>query len=150
MEARPSTHADLRLVSRSLSARSLDELAAAGLPLRRAVDALKAPIKAGTAATLTHKGEAVALITWEHIPYDEASAVLATAFMATERFFAPDVPSVRFGRRFLREIQADAGNLPIVSYSWSSHPKTERWYRLIGYERREVDGSRKAFILGPR
>ncbi|WP_136625033.1 hypothetical protein [Aureimonas flava] len=110
-------------------------------------EAIKAAIKAGCAATLVHNGANVALMAWEETAEGEA---LATTFLATDRFYEPDVPSVRFGRRYMRQIQAEAGNLPVVSYCYSPHPKVERWYRLMGYRLIKVEGPCKVFVLPAR
>lgn len=150
MDAKTSSLADFRAVSGNLSARSREEMAVAEVTLADVKEDLKAAIKAGNAATLVHNGAIVALMTWEVIDHSDGGTGLATTFLATDRFYEPDVPSVRFGRRYMRQVQADAGNLPIVSYCYSSHPKVERWYRLMGYQLWKVEGPCRAFVLPPR
>ncbi|MCL6653495.1 hypothetical protein A6R70_14475 [Agrobacterium rubi] len=149
MEARVSTIQDLRAVFKNPAQRCLDEIKYAGFSFVEAKSIFKGLRAAGTLNSLVADGEVIGLIGWAP---DEVlgQPIIGTYFMGLESFFQPQIPSVLFGRRFMRKLQAETGNLAMVSMSYSDHPQTERWYRLMGYRLAETFGIQRNFVLDPK
>ncbi|MCV9960763.1 hypothetical protein OIU34_02525 [Pararhizobium sp. BT-229] len=148
MKARQATAQDLRQVFSDLAQRCLDEVETAGYTLEKAKSIFRGLRRDGRLWALELNGEAIGLIGFE-----ESEAVgapfIGTYFFGRERFFSPDVPSVRFGKRFMRAMQRQFGNLPMVSMCYGNHPKIERWYRLMGYRLAETFDVQRNFVLDP-
>jgi hypothetical protein len=149
MEARSSTAQDLRAVFKDPAQRCLDEINHAGYTFEEAKSVFKDLRVAGRLNSLVVDGEVIGLIGWGP-DNTHAQPIIGTYFMGLESFFSPKVPSVRFGRKFMRELQKKTGNLPMVSMCYSTHPETERWYLLMGYRLAETFGVQRYFVLDPR
>lgn len=149
MQARKATQQDLRLVFTHLAKRSVEEIALAEYTLPEAREVFRDLRKGGALWALEHAGDAIGLIGFGHEELPDGEPVISTYFIGREAFFEPSIPSVRFGRRFMREMQADYGNRPMVSMCWSTHPQTERWYTLMGYRLAETLGVQRNFVLDP-
>lgn len=149
MHARPAVVKDMRNVFNSPAKRCLDEIECAGYTFAQAKEVFRARHKSGAAQALVFRDEVLAIIAWG--PGEALGRpIIGTYFLAKEEFFTDEVPSVRFGRKFMRELQAHVGNLPLVSMCWGTHPEIERWYRLMGYRLAETFGRQRNFVLDPR
>ncbi|MBB6012780.1 hypothetical protein MIC97_01805 [Aquamicrobium sp. NLF2-7] len=141
MRARTATIGDLETVFRDLSGRMSADYVAAGLTVEGAQDSLTMDLKEGRAHALLDDDTVVAIITWHEIDH-----VAETAFAAREGFFTAS--TVRFCKKHIRRIQELTGNMPIRSRSWLGEPEVTRWFRIIGYEQLQGNGSR-LFELPP-
>lgn len=141
MRARTATIGDLETVFRDLSGRMSADYVAAGLTVEGAQDSLTMDLKEGRAHALLDDDTVVAIITWHEIDH-----VAETAFAAREGFFTAS--TVRFCKKHIRRIQALTGNMPVRSRSWLCEPEVIRWFKIIGYEQMQGNGSR-LFQLPP-
>lgn len=141
MRARTATIGDLETVFRDLSGRISADYVAAGLTVRGAQDSLMMDLKEGRAHALLDGETVVAIIAWHEI-----DDVAETAFAAREGFFSAS--TVRFCKKHIRRIQELTGNMPVRSRSWLCEPEVIRWFKIIGYEQMQGNGSR-LFQLPP-
>ncbi|WP_408914065.1 hypothetical protein [Brucella pseudogrignonensis] len=142
MHITKSTLADMRYVLANLSKEFRRELELGGFSLDQLRISMKAFIKAEECLTLWANENIIGMLGFQV----QHSAVV-TAFPSTPDFFKQD--TARFGRRLMRKIQADMGNLPVVSESYSENERVERWYRAMGYRLDGSEGNKKVFRLDP-
>lgn len=128
MEAKRATIKEMDYVLDHLDEESRKEFVRAGYDMQSARAFFVERIERGLADTLRHNGRVVAVIAWV-----ETEGVIYTAFIATSEFFNPKVPSVRFGRRYLRALQQSCGQIPIVARCYSDREQVRRWYELMGF-----------------
>ncbi|KAB0676723.1 hypothetical protein [Aureimonas leprariae] len=150
MEDRLATRNDISAVLRNASERTRGEMKVADVTHRDVMLEFRAAMKRREIRSLIHEGEAVALLAWDRGAFEDGVEYLSTSFIGIEKFFQPNVPSVRFGGRLLRRLQRQAGNIMIVSQCYSDHPKVQRWYELMGYEMYDQDETSKSFVLHRR
>lgn len=129
MEFSAATRADLAKVFRDSAPRMRMEYENAGYHLRKVKGMLTGLIDAGQGHTLVEGGEPLAVVTWS-ISY----GAIHTSFAAKERIFSSG--TVRFCSRHIRMIQADNGNLPVCSTSFSQVSSVPKWFKVLGFEPR--------------
>lgn len=66
-------------------------------------------------------------------------------FIATDGWFELGATSVRFGRRFMRELRAAHPRCSFTSVSWSKHPDLCRWFAFQGFVLEERAGEATVF-----
>ncbi|MGE8105163.1 hypothetical protein ACQKP1_15900 [Allorhizobium sp. NPDC080224] len=142
MQFRSTTRSDLAKVFRDSAPRMRTEYENAGFNLREVKSIFTQLADAGQAHTLTHGNEALAVISWS---IDEVA--IHTSFAAKESFFSSR--SVRFCFEHIRKIQADNGNLPVCSTSFSPHPSVPKWFKVLGFEHRQSDSRYVEYWLAP-
>ncbi|EJB02912.1 hypothetical protein Rleg9DRAFT_1726 [Rhizobium leguminosarum bv. trifolii WSM597] len=133
----------------NLAQRCIEEIDLADYTLAEAKEAFRGIWKLGNLWALDFHGEPIGLIGFQRDEIDVGVPVLATFFVGKAKFFDPAVPSVRFGRKFMRKMQTEFDNLPVVSMCYGVHPEIERWYRLMGYRLAETYGVQRNFVLDP-
>ncbi|QIO64800.1 hypothetical protein [Rhizobium leguminosarum] len=148
MQSRKATSQDMRVVFTDLAQRSVDEMHAAEYTLHDVKDVFRKLRKSGDLWSLVVDDEPIGLIGFRRDEH-EGSPITASYFVGREAFFDPAVPSARFGRRFMREMQVQYGNLPLVSMCYGRHLEIERWYRIMGYRLAETLGVQRNFVLDP-
>ncbi|MNE11681.1 hypothetical protein D3C80_1044490 [compost metagenome] len=143
MHTTKSTLADMRYVLSNLSDEFVDELDRGKFSREDVRRTMKSFIADSHSLTLWNDDGIIGML-----GYQVVDGVISTAFPSTPAFFAQD--TARFGRKLMRGIQSELGNLPIVSHSYSNNTRVEKWYRIIGYELQGVIGNRKVFRLFPK
>ena len=144
MNSQPASIPDMEIILLNLDDESRNEIELAGFDLKQARHFLVERIQCDQADALRHDGKLLAIISW----FVEGLAV-TTSFVATSAFFDPGVPSVRFGRRYMRALQQRFRGHEIISYSYSGRESARRWFELMGFTlASEKDGS-KIFRFGP-
>ncbi|MCR4267873.1 hypothetical protein [Nitratireductor sp. ZSWI3] len=141
MEAEPAKIGDLPYVLESLDKETEKEIARAGYTLEAASAFMHERLRLGMADVLWHKGRALAVIAWR-IDFEG----LWTSFVATEQFFDPSVPSVRFGRKHMDVLQGRYLGAPAIALRYSNRPQVRRWYELIGFHLLSQSGPGRIFI----
>lgn len=66
-----------------------------------------------------------------------------TWFLATADYFGCGAPAVLHARRYLKNFAQQFG--PLVTTTMSPHPKVEKWFRLLGYEKVSEEQGCKIF-----
>ena len=134
MEHRAATRADLAKVFRDSAPRMRTEYENAGFHLREVKSMFTQLVDAGQGHALIEGGEPLAVITWSI-----SEGAIHTSFAAKERFFSSR--TVRFCLRHIRMIQAENGNLPVCSTSFSQVQSVPKWFKVLGFEPRVSDSS---------
>lgn len=140
MDYRTATPSDLADVFSHIAARMTSEYKAAGKSEQSVQDALLMDLREGRAHTILDNGKPVAIIAWH-----ETDGAASTSFAADESFFSAS--SVRFCKRHIKRIQALCGNLPISFHSWSQRDDVTKWFRIIGFEKKEAGSGLIVFVL---
>ncbi|OOG74695.1 hypothetical protein B0E45_04640 [Sinorhizobium sp. A49] len=150
MYARVATISDLDKIFAAPAQRCIEDLEGAGSSLGDAEKNFRTRQKIGDIRALFVKDDEVTgLISWQRREV-LGSLRIRVYFIGAEDFFAPEVPSTRFGRKYMRTLQCELGNLPMLSMCWITHPKVDRWYRLMGYRLAETYGRQRNFVLEPK
>ncbi len=150
MYARVASIPDLDKIFAAPAQRCIDDLECAGWSLGEAEKNFRTRQEVGDIRALVVKGEEVTgLISWQRREV-LGSLRVRVYFIGAEDFFTPQVPSTRFGRKYMRTLQSELGNLPMLSMCWLTHPKVDRWYRLMGYRLAETYGRQRNFVLEPQ
>ncbi|MBZ5761577.1 hypothetical protein LAV84_18315 [Rhizobium sp. VS19-DR104.2] len=148
MRARLAIPQDLRFVFANPAERCVNEIEMADYTFEQAKDVFRKLRKSSSVMAVLEMDTPIGLIAWEHSKAVE-TPIIGTYFLGTERFFQPTILSARFGKKFMRGLQSELGNLPMVSMCWSTHPQTERWYEIMGYRLAETFGKQRNFVLDP-
>ncbi|RWA59458.1 hypothetical protein [Mesorhizobium sp.] len=112
--------------------------------LRKAKNGFRKAIKENRADTLLiSEGAPIALVRWQ-IQDGEAH----TGFAAQEAFF--EAKYVRPMARYVRDLQARLGNVPLVAANWSGREDARRWFEVLGYEFLMHYGPAQIFLLRAR
>jgi hypothetical protein len=143
MEARTAVPQDLTEVFRNVADRLSREYKAAGGSEESAKDVIMMNLREGRGHALLQDGKLVAVIAWH-----EDHGVAFTDFAANESFFSAS--TVRFCKMHIRRIQALCGNLPVRYHRWSDRKDTDRWFKLLGFEKISTQGSPRVYELPVR
>ncbi|RWP30697.1 hypothetical protein [Mesorhizobium sp.] len=144
MKNRAATIRDFRLIKADLAHRMAAEYRQAGWEPTKALETFKPRIKEGNAdAITTDEGEAIAIIA-----FFVDDGAIHTSFAAREEFFGWQ--GFREVWRHIRTIQARLGNLPVRSNSYPQDPRTEDWFRKLGFRVVERAPNNIVFELDPR
>ncbi|KQU97749.1 hypothetical protein ASD00_17320 [Ensifer sp. Root31] len=150
MYARVASLPDLDKIFAAPAQRCIEELECAGSSLGEAERNFRTRQRVGDIRALIIKDDdATGLISWQKREV-LGSLRIRVYFIGVEEFFAPQVPSTRFGRKYMSTLQSELGNLPMLSMCWGTHPEVDRWYRLMGYRLAETYGQQRNFVLEPR
>lgn len=142
MDTRPATAADLSSIWPRLAQRTTDEFKNAGFTVGQARGYFRDLIKSGMADAILDEGMVVAIMGWER----QADGLM-TSFAGTEDFFGPRL--VRPFKRYLDRLQANNSNAPMVSNSYSEHPKVPKWFGTLGFALRNTNGIHREFVRPP-
>ena len=142
MEFCSTTTADLADVFRHLDQRMADEYTTAGFNVRQIKDVFRDAARHGRSHTLLSARQKIAVVMWE-----ETDGAIATSFAAKPAYF--DRRHVLPSRRHIREIQRANGNLPVHSYSYSTHPHVGRWFEALRFERYGIYEKATIYRLPP-
>src|SRR5689334_6472638 len=123
MRARKASERDWLAVVNNIAPRCTDELIAAGSSLHAIKKIMRPLQKRGDMYALLHNDRTVAIIAWAQDIAENGLPYVGTYFLATDVFFSREVPSVLFGRHFMRQLQKEVGNKPIVSSCYGVHPE---------------------------
>lgn len=121
----PVTDDNLRYVLTNLWPRGVQELALLGLTRDTAFTQFRQYARGYKSRVLEHEGVPVVAV---GIDSDEGGAF--TWFQATEAFETHASAITRYIRR-----EAKAYHGPLSIYSVCVHPATERWFRVLGFDR---------------
>jgi len=138
-----STLADMRYVLSNLSEQFIEELDRGNFTREDVRRTIKSFIAHRRSLTLWNDDAIMGML-----GYQVVDGVIYTAFPSTPSFFKQD--TARFGRKLMRALQFELGNLPVVSHSYARNARVEKWYRVIGYDLQAISGNRKEFRLPPR
>lgn len=145
MEAVPATQIEIDQVFGDLDKESRREIELSGSDTFEAREMFKTLASFGLADAIRYRGEVLAIFVWT-----VQSGTIETGFLAKERFFRPDVPSVRFLGKHFRRLQDRCGGVPLVSHSYSNRPAAPRWFKLIGYDFIGTDGPCRIYQMPRR
>ncbi len=123
MRVRPADIDEVFYVLMHADKRHLDEIANAGVTQRQFLDLAYGWLKREGADTLWLDGHPACVL-----GYDGRY----TWFIATPAYYAGGVPVIRHARRYWAEQAEKRGE--ILTLVTSTHPDTERWFRLLGFE----------------
>ncbi|MGN8119861.1 hypothetical protein [Labrys sp. 22185] len=122
--SRTASDEDVRHIFDDLAERTKIEIQAVGL----VPDTVRAWRAEFGADSITVNEEPVALLG----SYPE-NGVRYTWLLGREAFFQPCV--VRFSRRYIVSLRQQYPGVQILSLSRSQHPRTERWFKLLGFRK---------------
>ncbi|MEI2384476.1 hypothetical protein [Breoghania sp. JC706] len=145
MDATPATDHDIDVVFARLDPESAREIDLAGSDMAQAREMFSRLASIGQADAIRHEGEVLAVFAWS-----VRDGAIETGFLAKERFFRPDIPSVRFLARHFRALQDRCGGIPLVSHSYSQRASAPRWFDLIGYDLVASNGPCRTYRLPKR
>ncbi|PTW56639.1 hypothetical protein C8N35_111102 [Breoghania corrubedonensis] len=145
MDATPATDWEIDEVFARLDPESAREVELAGSDIAQAHQMFSCLASIRQADTIRHEGEVLAVFGWSII-----DGAIETGFLAKERFFRPDIPSVRFLGRHFRALQDRSGGIPLISHSYSRRATAPRWFDLIGYDLVATDGPCRTYRLPER
>jgi hypothetical protein len=89
-------------------------------------------LRAGSAVTFLDRGEPLFVL--GHHPDPLKPELRSLWFVGAQRYFAMGGRGVRLGQRVVRHLQRAYPGVEFESMSWSGHPRTPRWFTLLGFE----------------
>jgi hypothetical protein len=147
IEAAPTTLADVQSVLASPSAVTARELERAKLTPWTALKFFRDSLKEGEARTVRIDG-AIGFILGI-APHPLLPRRSSLWFIATEAYWRTGAAGVRFGRSFIKTLEARYPGEYLSARSWSDHPDVERWFALLGFQLEAIHGMSRVFTRHP-
>lgn len=97
------------------------------------------------AVTVFHKGKPVAV--FGHTCHPRGRDTRCTWFLSTEQFMEMGAKSIIYARNYMRRLQKLYPKTMFVSYTTSTHPHKERWFKALGFSFIERSGETSTFQL---